>query len=502
MSLSDILLQPQSIAVVVLCLTLLAVIHKHLQRPSDLPPGPPGHWLLGNILPESFAYRKFEEWTKEYGPVFSLRQGTRTIIVVGRVQAAMEIMEKEGASLADRPLSIAAGETLSGGMRVLLTPAGDRFKKLRRALHQRLQSKVVSTDSPTLMRHARNHILDLIDSPELHQDHAKRYSAAVVMALAYGKDPESYHDPEVQAVNRCLTRLGLNMRPGLWKVDVYPWLRYIPGYMRELKDGHREELQLFKSQLQMVRDKMTTNQAPHSFAKYLLERQADLELSDDEMSYLAGALFGAGSDTTASAISVSIMAAACYPETQKKVQEELDAVVGPDRPPTMDDQDMLPQTMAFVLETMRWRPVSAGGFAHKATRDIFWGNYRIPKGASVIGNIWSIGRDPAVYPDPETFNPQRWLNEEGRLREDMRTFSWGSGRRVCPGQHIATNSVFLNTALIQWAFSLSTDPAHPIDVLAFTESANTHPLPFKVVFEPRAPGGSEGLREVMEGYGQ
>ncbi|KAL0948575.1 hypothetical protein HGRIS_011134 [Hohenbuehelia grisea] len=67
---------------------------------------------------------------------------------------------------------------------------------------------------------------------------------------------------------------------------------------------------------------------------------------------------------------------------------------------------------------------------------------------------------------------------------------------------MATNSIFLNTALIQWAFTLSADPAQPIDVLAFTKSANTHPLPFKVVFEPRVTESLEGLREVMEGYGQ
>jgi hypothetical protein len=78
------------------------------------------------------AYRKFEEWTKEYGPVFTLRQGFTTVIIVGRIQAAIDIMEKEGASTVDRPTSIAAGETLSGGMRVLLTPAGERFKRMRR----------------------------------------------------------------------------------------------------------------------------------------------------------------------------------------------------------------------------------------------------------------------------------------------------------------------------------------------------------------------------------
>jgi hypothetical protein len=53
------------------------------------------------------------------------------------------------------------------------------------------------------------------------------YSSSVVMALAYGKVPQSYNDREVQAVNRCLTRLGVNLRPGLWRVDVYPFLRCV-----------------------------------------------------------------------------------------------------------------------------------------------------------------------------------------------------------------------------------------------------------------------------------
>jgi hypothetical protein len=50
------------------------------------------------------------------------------------MQAAVDIMEREGAALVDRPLSISAGETLSGGMRALLTPAGERFKKMRRCV--------------------------------------------------------------------------------------------------------------------------------------------------------------------------------------------------------------------------------------------------------------------------------------------------------------------------------------------------------------------------------
>jgi cytochrome P450 len=285
-------------------------------------------------------------------------------------------------------------------------------------------------------------------------------------------------------------------------VDVYPFLRYVPGYLKELQDGHAEELELFKQNLNDVRLSMERGQEiPQSFGKYLLERQNELDLSDNETAYLAGSMFGAGSDTTASGISISLMAAACYPKAHAKVQEELDNVIGKERAPTFADQEMLPQTTAFVLETFRWRPVSAGGFAHKATKDIIWKNHLIPKDATVMGNVWAIGRDPAYFPDPEQFNPQRWLTKEGKIKEELKSFPFGFGRRVCPGQYMATASVFVNTALIQWAFNIKSDRSAPIDDLAFTESANTHPLPFKVVFEPRAAKSMEGVRELMEDYG-
>ena len=192
------------------------------------------------------------------------------------------------------------------------------------------------------------------------------------MALAYGKNPKSYEDPEILAVNRCLSRLGNTLRPGVWKVDVFPFLRfesicylpnvashllcrYIPGYLTELHDGHAEELTLFKQQLQGIRLSMVCfylgcflairltelisdgnikekgQETPQSFGKYLLERQQELELNDNETAYLAGSMFGAGSDTTASAISISIMAAACFPKAQAKVQEELDNMIGKER---------------------------------------------------------------------------------------------------------------------------------------------------------------------------
>ena len=53
----------------------------------------------------------------------------------------------------------------------------------------------------------------------------------------------------------------------------------------------------------------------------------------------------------------------------------------------------------------------------------------------------SIGRDPIYFEDPEVFNPQRWISSEGTIRDDLKSFMFGYGRRACPGQALATTYV-------------------------------------------------------------
>ncbi|KAJ7151109.1 cytochrome P450 [Mycena filopes] len=479
----------QVFALVVLALaTWLLVPRQRRNSRLPLPPGPPGHWLFGTAIPKAHPHRKFEEWTKEYGPVISFRRGRELIVVIGRYDAAVEIMEKEGASVADRPSSIAAGDTLSGGMRTLLIRNGERLRKLRKALHAQLRPTVAAEYQPIQQMNAQHHILDLLEDPENHMMHAQGYAASVILSLTYGKETRTVsNDPIVDEVNGSQARLGAALLPGAYSVDAYPFLRFVPGYLTELRKQHQMELALFKSQLESVRARLIANkETPACFAKVIIERQKEYGLSDNEAAYLAGSMFGAGAGTSASAISIVIMAAAAFPEAQSKVQQQIDAVVGSGKLPTFQDESDLVQVTAFYLESFRWRPVSAGGFAHRATKDIIWNGYVIPAGATVFGNHWSVARDPHVFPDPEQFNPQRWITPDGNaIREDLKVFQFGFGRRVCPGSHVANKSLFINTALLLWAFRISQDPKAPIDTLAFTNMANTHPLPFSVRFDPR-----------------
>ncbi|KAG1908862.1 cytochrome P450 [Suillus fuscotomentosus] len=444
-------------------------------RRLPLPPGPPGRWLLGNAMPKSYAPFQFARWTEQYGPVFSLKQGHRIFVIIGRhqpdmkwitSQAAVDIMEKEGANVAGRPRFIGVQETLSGGFRVSHEDRDEILRRMRRVLHPNLQPKVAETYEPMQTRHAKNLVLDILNDPQNHQRHAMRFS----------------------------TLIGQAMKPGAYLVDSYPILRFVPGYLSELKAWHKEELAFYDGQLDAVRRQMIcslttvkregTATGP-SFARFILEHQKQYQLKDAGLGYLAGVVFAAGYDTTASAITIMMMAAATHTDAQARVQEELDNVVGRMRLPMFTDQEVLPQVTAFILESLRWRPVTLGGLAHRASKDVIWNNYLIPAGATVVGNHWAIANDPEVFPEPQTFNPQRWIDDAGRVRGDLRFFTYGFGRRVCPGQHLANRSIFINTALILWAFRLSENPAAKIDTLAFTDTLHIQAAPFEICFEKR-----------------
>ncbi|KAG2046469.1 cytochrome P450, partial [Suillus hirtellus] len=298
-----------------------------------------------------------------------------------------------------------------------------------RVLHANLQPKVAETYEPMQTRHAKNLVLDILNDPKNHQRHVMRYSASVIMSFTYGKiSPTSYTDPEVVSINRFSAHFCQTMKPGAYLVDAYPILCFVPGYLSQLKAWHTEELAFYDGLLDTVRRQMCEGTATSpSFARFILEHQKQYQLEDAGLGYLAGVVSAAGYDTTASAITIMMMAAATHTDAQARIQEELDHVVGRMQLPMFTDQEVLPQVTAFILESLRWRPVTLGGLAHLANKDIIWKNYLIPEGVTVIGNHWAIANDPEVFPELQMFNPQRWIDDAGRVCSDLWFFTYGFG---------------------------------------------------------------------------
>jgi len=154
----------------------------------------------------------------------------------------------------------------------------------------------------------------------------------------------------------------------------------------------------------------------------------------------------AAGDTTLSSISSFTLSMVLNPDVQAKGQEEIDRVVGTDRLPTFEDRFSLPYVEAIYRELMRLHPPVPLGIEHSLIEDDFYLGYHIPKGCSIIPNIWAMNRDPDVYPRPDDFLPERFLDFPGPFTSINDIRAYGFGRRVCAGRYMADNTVWLTIA--------------------------------------------------------
>jgi len=156
-----------------------------------------------------------------------------------------------------------------------------------------------------------------------------------------------------------------------------------------------------------------------------------------------------------------MLAMIAHPEFQKRAQDQLDNVVGRSRTPTFADSPNLPYIHALVKESLRWRPVLPFSLPHATTEDDWYEGMFIPKGTLCLANLWQCHHDPAAYgDDAANFNPERFLDEQGRLisgpaetRDDGHC-TYGFGRRACVGKHAANDTLFIAMATILWATRL------------------------------------------------
>jgi cytochrome P450 len=175
---------------------------------------------------------------------------------------------------------------------------------------------------------------------------------------------------------------------------------------KRAKALHQEELTLYKSYLTRVRKRIADGTSPPCFCDDMFKSQEKNGFTDDWASYVSGTLLEAGSDTTASIFLGFIVAMVNFPEAQKKAQEELDRIVGPNRLPRMDDD--LPYIRMVVKESLRYLPSSIMGIVpHATSTDDYYKGYFIPKNAGVVCNVWTLNNDPERYPEPRVFRPER-----------------------------------------------------------------------------------------------
>jgi len=158
-------------------------------------------------------------------------------------------------------------------------------------------------------------------------------------------------------------------------------------------------------------------------------------MSDEQLMDECITLFGAGHETTAAALTWAWYLLCQHAALYEKVQQEVDSVLQ-GRTPTYADLANLPYCLQVFKETMRLYP-PATGVIREALHDVEIDGYRVPKGANVVVPIYTLHRNPHYFPEPETFDPERFLPEREKELPRYAYLPFGAGPRICIGNHFA-----------------------------------------------------------------
>ncbi|KAG9231630.1 cytochrome P450 [Amylocarpus encephaloides] len=441
------------------------------RRRWHLPPGPRGLPFFGNFFdlayPETIR-EKCLHWQKKYGDVFYTKIGGADYVWLSSPKAVKDLMDKKSAIYSSRPPVPLAGDTVSAGRRQLFMPYGPRYRVVRKISHALLNITQSTGYRPVQNLESKQLLFDLLHDPEHFYDHNRRYSASVIITITYGQRISNWDNELARSVYKVVNNMQNYASPGAWMVDTFPSLQVFPEWMfgnwRTFgRKCHEHDAPIYLGLWNSLRKEVEDGKAKDCFCKEFMESDPEkLGMDTLQCAYQCGGLVEAGSETTSAALNSFLLFAVLNPEVVRKGQEEVDRVVGKDRYPSWEDEEELPYIRAIIKELLRIRPANKVGMQHCTVEDDWYEGMFIPKGATVMLNWWGIQYDENRWSSPYDFKPERYLGydlpaasyiniSDPNKRDHV---AYGAGRRVCPGVHVAENSLFLNISRILWAFDI------------------------------------------------
>ncbi|OCH93087.1 CyP450 monooxygenase [Obba rivulosa] len=493
-----------SILLPVACLVLVILWKYVLRRVRfgslPLPPGPKSLPIVGNIqdVPATHPWKTYAEWSQKYGDIIHLKIFRQHMVILNSWSDVSNLLEKRSANYSSRihleMINLMGLDFVFGVM-----PYGPRWRKHRRAFHEHFNQMAVHVYKAQYLHAAQKMLRYLYREPGDFIHWIRHATGSLTVSVVYGNEIADKDDEYVALAEHCLQGFSEAANPGAFWVDFFPLLKYVPAWMpgagfQRKAAVHKKCNDLMKESAwkNMVRDGPSLPVAAQ-LAERISQLEGDARVEEEKVAKnVCAAAYSAGVDTTLSILKSFVLAMAMHPEVQRRAQNELDSVVGPDRLPDLSYRSSLPYIDAIVKESLRWQPVISLGHAHVSIAEDEYKGYRIPRGSLILQNTWAILHDPVEYPDPEEFKPERFL-KEGKLdpdRKDPATVAFGAGRRICPGRHFSDLWLFTSMASILHVFEISPaldETGKPVE-LAPRMASNfiSHTSDFECIIEPRS----------------
>ncbi|KAK7038507.1 cytochrome P450 [Favolaschia claudopus] len=480
--------------------TYLVFFRRHARRAThSLPPGPRPLPIVGNLfdMPRARVWETFLQWKELYGDVVYLNVLGRHIVFLNSVKATTELLEKRGTLYSDRPqfplINLAGHQWNFGFM-----PYGKEWQSLHRTFSSQYNSAVALRSFYDAHRASvSTFLVNVLNEPKEVANHLRLRSAQVMFHVNYGISVTSWDHPLVRNAERVMEVVSIALSPSMWIVNPISFLNAIPrwlgGAVASMVDKWQADVRDLRYEaFAQVKESVEDGTAQSSFTANLLREPADedvvvdndknaIEKEKDKERLIR--------DTAAIALGVFLLMMALHPTIQLAAQIEIDSVLGgTHRLPDFSDRERLPYITAVMKECLRFHSPAPTGIPHELAQDDVYEGMWLPKGCMVMGNIWQLLHDPEMYPDPFTFNPGRFIDEEGKLdctRNDPSRFAFGFGRRGCPGRLFTEDSLWLMTAQFLAAFTISLADGASREA-RFAPGAISRPLPFDHIIKPRS----------------
>ncbi|KAK3439856.1 hypothetical protein EUGRSUZ_B00198 [Eucalyptus grandis] len=452
-------------------LVIMAVIavlskKKFRKRKYNLPPSPPKLPILGNLHQLSkLPHISLHHLARTYGPIIFLQLGEIPTIVVSSAKMAKEVMKTHDLALSSRPQIFSAKRLFYDCTDMVFSPYGAYWRHIRKiCVLELLSAKRVQSYSHVRVEEVARLVDRITESYPGTTNLTKLlglYANDVLCGVAFGRNFSAGGDYDRHGFQKMMEDIR-ELLGGFSIGDFFPSMEFIhslTGMKSRLEHTFRRFDDLFNV---ILREHQEENKATE-LHKYLVDVLLDIQkngcgempLTRDNVKAIILDMFAAGTDTTFITLDWGMTELVINQKAMERAQAEVRSVLGERKFVQETDLPHLPYLKAVIKEIFRLHPPAPVLGPRESMEDVTIDGYSIPAKTRFFVNAWSIGRDPESWVDPQSFRPERFLNENSNIDfkgQDFELIPFGAGRRSCPAIAFGTASVELALAQLLHSF--------------------------------------------------
>ncbi|XP_070567857.1 cytochrome P450 2U1-like [Ptychodera flava] len=489
------------VVLVLIIILTTALWHRYPRR--NLPPGPSGLPLIGCLLRlGERPHKKFKEWAKVYGDVFSVRLGTELVVVLNSSRAIKEAFIKKSSMFSSR-IQEGLFRQLFNGKGILFAP-WPTWKDLRKCCSNVFHELGMAKNSTELRiqeesKHLVKSLRELNGAPTDLSQVLMSAVSNITCNLLFGKRFD-YDDEVFKGLLEITRQIAVNSQRSSILTFI-PLLCRLPLPLKTMLVAETNRLVMFMEKAVAEHAEMISQNKPiqESFIggyisqvqnykrnPFNMHNSSTFSEDPDHLKYSLTALFGAGTDTTATTLLWALLYLCLNQDIQENCFSEIKNAIGLENAPCYADKAKLPYVEAALFEVQRIASIVPLGIPRSMIEDSELFGYNIPKESLIMPNFWAVQMNEEQWEHPEKFDPARFLDDSGRLVNSERLMLFSVGPRDCLGSQLAKMEMFLFlTRLIQqFQFKLPDD-----DIIPSTEGHFgfvVAPENFKIIAVERA----------------